>query len=334
MTPALPLRAALKRGALVTAANWPVVFVDFTLESLYKFAVGVPVIGGAFMVRVLLGSDVHTVFDEGLRSAADLVMGAFGSSPAALTAFLFAVAFVALGGALIMFPIKAGTLAILAAGERRAGDIERPPLRLDAIRRAHAYDLGAFVAAVQRFARRAVTLAVWLGLAYAAVGILWVGAVALSLQLAGDPRWAGAWPLIVLIATSAAIIAVTAINLACDLLRVIVVTDDCAVRVAARRLRTFFIADTRQVLGIFAIISILMLIALAIAVPLAASLTFVAWVPVVGLLAAPLQIVGWLIRGLVFQYMGLTALSAYQTQYRRFAEPDSRVAAPRLVQHA
>jgi hypothetical protein len=35
----------------------------------------------------------------------------------------------------------------------------------------------------------------------------------------------------------------------------------------------------------------------------------------------PLQAAAWLIRGLVFQYLGLLTLSAYQTQYRRLASP-------------
>ena len=48
MTTALPLRAALRRGALVTLANWPIVVIDFIVESLYKLALGVPIVGGAF----------------------------------------------------------------------------------------------------------------------------------------------------------------------------------------------------------------------------------------------------------------------------------------------
>jgi hypothetical protein len=49
----------------------------------------------------------------------------------------------------------------------------------------------------------------------------------------------------------------------------------------------------------------------------------VAWVPLAGLLFVPLQVAFWIVRGLLFEYMGLVTLSAYQTQYRRFAEPDS-----------
>ena len=32
----------------------------------------------------------------------------------------------------------------------------------------------------------------------------------------------------------------------------------------------------------------------------------------------PLQIAAWLLRGIVFQYLALTALGAYLTQYRHY----------------
>jgi hypothetical protein len=47
----------------------------------------------------------------------------------------------------------------------------------------------------------------------------------------------------------------------------------------------------------------------------------------------PLQIAAWLVRGFVFQYLALTALGAYLTQYRHYlggatltAVPDKRLA--------
>ena len=40
------------------------------------------------------------------------------------------------------------------------------------------------------------------------------------------------------------------------------------------------------------------------------------FVPIVGLAVFPLQVVAWLLRGVVFQYIGLTALCAYVRLYR------------------
>ena len=65
-----------------------------------------------------------------------------------------------------------------------------------------------------------------------------------------------------------------------------------------------------------------------------AGLTFVAWVPMAGLISVPLRAAAWLVQGLLFQYLALTAVSAYQTQYRRFATPATPFAASRLLEHA
>jgi hypothetical protein len=53
-----------------------------------------------------------------------------------------------------------------------------------------------------------------------------------------------------------------------------------------------------------------------------AGLGLIAWVPFVGLAVMPLQAAFWLARGLVFQFIDFTALTAYLAQYRRFAEQE------------
>ena len=110
MAAALPLRDALTRGALVSLANWPVVLIDFAIESLYKLALAVPVVGGAFMVAVLAGADVRALLGDGVRAGAELVLAALANAPLALASFVAAVLIVAIGGSLVMFLIKAGTL--------------------------------------------------------------------------------------------------------------------------------------------------------------------------------------------------------------------------------
>jgi hypothetical protein len=324
MASSLPLRAALKHGALIAAANWPVVLIEFVLESLYKFALVVPVIGGAFMVAVLLGEDLGMIFGQGVRAAADLVVGSLGTAPSALASFFGALALVAVGGSLVMYVVKGGTLSVLVASERVAGEIHRGPVHLDGLRRAYAYDLAAMVDRTRQFGRRSALLAAGLSLSYIAIGTGYIFALTMSFRVAAETTWTPAWPLLVLLATSTSVIGVTAVNLAFDLLRVIVITDDCRIRTAVGRLRAFLVADSRQVLGIFGVIGALVGLAMAVSVVTTAGLTFVAWVPFASLIAVPLQIAAWLIRGIVFQYVGLTALSAYQTQYRRFTEADSR----------
>ena len=257
MASTLPLRAALKHGALITAANWPVVLIEFAIESLFKFALAVPVIGGALMVAVLVGDDLGTIFGQGVRAAADLVIGSLATAPGALTSFFAAVGLVAFGGGIVMFIVKGGTLAVIVESEHAAGDLHRGPVHLDALRRAYVYDLATILDATRRFARRSGLLAAGLSLSYLIIGWGYITALGVSFRIAETTTWASAWPLLVLVATSTSVIAVTAINLAFDLLRVIVITDDCRIRTAVRRLRAFLVADARQVLGIFGVVGLL-----------------------------------------------------------------------------
>jgi hypothetical protein len=52
-----------------------------------------------------------------------------------------------------------------------------------------------------------------------------------------------------------------------------------------------------------------------------AGLGLVSFVPLVGLAVFPLQAAAWLVRGLVFQYLGLSALGAYISLYRPVDAP-------------
>jgi hypothetical protein len=316
----LPLGAALKRGALVSAANWPIVLIDFTLESFYKLSLTIPVLGGVLMVGAIAGTEVGGVVGEGLGAAADLVIGSLATAPVALMSFFAAMAIVALGGEAIMFALKIGTLTVLVEGERAAGDIHALPLRPESLGPAYAYSLASVYEGTRQFGRRALILALWLGGIYCAIGMLYLMLMVYGFSLAARLTWMPGWPLLVVAATLSGVIIVAAINLAYDLLRVIIVTDDCTVAVAVGRLQRFVVEDSRQVIGIFSVIAGVLVLATAASILAAAGLAFVAWVPVIGLVVVPLQAAAWIIRGLGFQYMELAALSAYQTQYRRFSE--------------
>src|SRR5256886_17502129 len=79
----------------------------------------------------------------------------------------------------------------------------------------------------------------------------------------------------------------------------------------------FVHAELRELAGIF-----LVVLALVIAATLASALAWsgvglIAFVPLVGLAVFPLQIAALLLRSLVFEYLGLTALGAYLTLYSR-----------------
>jgi hypothetical protein len=319
MALALPLRAALVRGALVTLGNWSVVLIEFAMESLYKIALVVPVVGGALMVTAIAGGSVRAIFAEGARTAAARIVAALLGAPIALTSFIAALAVAGVGGAMLMFVLKGGTLAVLVAGERKAPH-ERRGSRYALMTGSHAFDLPTLFAGIQKFSRRMRGLALCLSGAYALLGTAYVLALVAAFRLADQPGVGSVWPVAVAVATGAIVVGLAGVNVMFDVLRVIVVCDDCSVRAAASRLAQFLVHDARQVVGIFAVVTGLFALAAAAFLLLAAGLALVAWVPVVGIVVVPLQLAAWLIRGVLFQWMGLTALCAYQAQYRRFAQ--------------
>jgi hypothetical protein len=270
------------------------------------------------MVAILVGGSVRPIFEDGVRVAAGLILSALTGAPAAFASFVLALVLVGAGGSLLMFLVKAGTLSVVVSGERQAGAIERERLRFQTLGRASSYGIDQMVEGIRRFGRRMMALSLWLSTAYLTVGAGYIATLVAGYRLAERPAFASAWPLMVALATAAGIVALAVVNVVCDLVRVIVVCDDCSLRSAASRLGAFLVVDARQVVGIFAVVSGLFALTIAASLLLAAGLTLVAWVPVVGLIVVPLQAAAWLIRGLIFQFMALTALAAYQAQYRRF----------------
>jgi hypothetical protein len=323
----LSLPASLKRGAMLVTANWPVVVIDFASTSLYKLALSIPVFGGSLVVATLIDADVQSVIGAGVRATADLVVGSLSTAPVALAAFLLALGIVAVGGEAVLFIIKSATFSVIVTADRRSGDVHRMPVGSEALARASLYSIGMVLEGGTRFGRRAVTLALWLGVGYACIGALYIGAVSAGLD--PDSTWSAmpAWPLLVFAATAGSIVVIAVVNLAYDLLRVIVVTDDCSVRSAVGRLRRFVVEDARQVVGIFAVICGVQVVAALVSLLATAGLAIVGYVPLVSLVFVPLQAAAWVLRGVLFEALALSALASYQTQYRRFSEAPSGLTA-------
>jgi hypothetical protein len=322
-SPPLPLRAALKRGALVTAANWPVILIQFIVVSIARVALAVPIAGGAFMVAVLSNADVTSVFSDGLRAAIAIVIASLLDRPIALWSFVVALTTVAVGSGMISWLTQAGVMGTLAAGERLAGDIHRPPLRLEAMKRAGTFSIESFLAAITHFGRRFVLLGAWLYVAYAVLGTAALAVVAVASRLAARDGWSMVLPISAIAVTAIVLVAIAILQLVQALLQTIMTTDDCRLSVSVARLRSFLLLDSRQVLGIFGVMLALVLLATAAWVLATTGLALIAWVPLVGLVVVPLQLAAWLVRGVVFHYMELSAWSAYQGQYRRYAEPEA-----------
>jgi ABC-type nickel/cobalt efflux system permease component RcnA len=104
------------------------------------------------------------------------------------------------------------------------------------------------------------------------------------------------------------------------LFQIVIATDDVSVREAAPRLARLLRVEYRSVALIFGATLGLVVLATMASILATTALGLIAFVPLVGLAALPLQLVAWLLRGLVFEFVGLTALAACVRVYRGMRE--------------
>jgi hypothetical protein len=312
------LKATLKRGALVAAANWPLVAVQFVAESTLKLLLAVPVVGGIFLVVLLLGGNADEILAGDVRDIVAAVFGAMRQNVPALVAFSMAFGVVVLGGCALTFVVKAGTVSLLAVAEARAGSIERPPVRLPAIRRANVVAIEPFLDGCSRLGRRYLRLGGCLLAVYAVTAVTYLGFVVGGLSLVGNAGVLLGWTVAAALASSVLIVWVTLVNFFYLLTQMVMAVEDVGVRSAMRGAFLFVRGTLREIAGVFGVVLVLAVIATIASIVATAGLGLINLIPLLGLAVLPLQIAAWLVRGFVFQYLALTALCAYLTQYRHY----------------
>jgi hypothetical protein len=332
MTHPLPLKAALKRGALIAAANWPLVAIQFIAEATLKLLLAVPVIGGLFLVVLLLGGELEDLLAGDLRDIVAAVFASLRANPVAFAAFALAFLLVLLGGSALTFIVKAGTVALLADAEATAGPIERPPLRLEALRRANRVHIEPFLDNCKRCWRRYLRLGGCLLIAYMLTAAAYLAFIVGGYALAENTPVLLGWTIVAALASSALVVWITLINLVYLLIQMVIAVEDVSVRNAAQRVIAFIKAALREIAAIFGVVLVLVALATVASVLATAGLGLIAFVPLVGLAVVPLQVAAWLLRGFVFQYLALTALGGYLAQYRLYARGDGTVRNFRVAQ--
>ena len=332
MAPTPGLQAALKRGALVAAANWPLVLVQFVAESSLKLMLAVPVVGGAFLVALLLDANLTDLLGGDARDIVTSIVAALTQRPAALAAFLAASGIVMIGGSLATFVVKGGTVALLAEAERIAGPIERPPLRLAMLRRASVVAIDPFVAGCARLWRRYVRLGLGLLVIYALTGAAYVGLIFGGYAFAANPAILLGWTAAAAVASSVLIVWITLVNFFYLMAQMVVAIEDVSVRTGVRLAVAFVWGHLREVAAVFGVVLVLVVVATAASVLATAGLGLIAFVPLVGLAVLPLQLAAWLIRGMVFEYLALAGLGAYLSHYRWYHSAQDGAGPPAAVQ--
>ena len=310
------LKYALKRGALIAAANWPVIVVQEVADSLFKLLVAVPLIGGVFLVALVLGAEPVTLMSLGWRDLIATIVASLMSRPLVLTAFLAAFGVVVVGGSLFVFLIKGGTVSVLVRGDRAAGPVERPPLHFSTVMTASAFSLEAFEAGARSLFPRYARLGGMLMTMYLVSGGGYLAAVMAS-RNAGD-----SWGITALI-TAVFVAWITILNFLYLLTQIVIAAEDCGIAVATRRVAYFLRHARGPVFSVFLVVLAIVVFATGASLIATAALGLISFVPLLGLTVLPLQLGAWLFRGLVFQYVGLSSVVAYLKLYRSLFPPAS-----------
>jgi len=313
-------RASLKRGALLTAANWPIVIIQFVADTIFKILVAIPVVGGALLAALLLGADLEQLLGGDWRDLLGAIAGALLSQPLALAAFVFALTIVVLAGSVLMFLIKGGVVSTLVESEALAGPLEQPPLRLAAFWRASHVSIERFIDGCARLFPRYLRLGLGLLLVYLASGALYLATIIGAYRVTDNGRFFIEGTMIAAAGSTALILWITVVNLFYLLTQMVMAVEDCPLVPAMRRGIRFVLARPLDIAIVFGLVLILVVVATAGSMVAAAGLGLISFVPLVGLAVLPLQVAAWLVRGVVFQYLGLTALGAYISLYRPLAE--------------
>jgi len=316
MTHTPGLKAALKRGALIAAANWPLVIVQFVAESSLKLMLAVPIVGGAFLVALLLDTSLSELLRGDAREIVTSIVAALMQSPVALAAFAASGLLVLVGGSMVTWIVKAGTIALLADAERIAGPVERPPLRLETLRRASVVAIEPFIEGSRRLWRRYVRIGLGLFVVYALTAAAYLAFVLGGYALAENSAVLLGWTALAAIASSVLIVWITLVNFFYLITQMVVAIEDVSVRKGVGLALTFVWGHLREVAAVFGVVLVMVVVATAASILATAGLGLIAFVPLAGLAVLPLQLAAWLLRGIVFEYLGLAALGAYLSHYR------------------
>jgi hypothetical protein len=161
-----------------------------------------------------------------------------------------------------------------------------------------------------------VRLGLCLLLAYALTASVYLGLMVSGFRLADNIGLLLSWTVGAALGSSALIVWISLVNLFYLLTQMVIAVDDVGVRTAAGRVFGFVRRRLPEIAGVFGVVLLLVGIATVGSILATAGHGFIAIVPFVGIAMIPLQVAGWLLRGFVFQYVALTALSAYLTYYR------------------
>ena len=317
------LKMALKRGALVAAANWPVALIQAAADALFKVLVAAPLVGGIILTTLVIGADIDERAPD-WRILLTQVVSSLLQHRFMLIAFVLAVSLVVIGGSLFVFLVKSGTMGVLVRGESQAPAIEDDPLQVKSLALASSFSIELFVDSARTLFRRYAHLGIALMAVYLISAMAFIGILLWEIPV-GDSF--GYTTLV----TVVFVLWITLVNLVYVLIQIVIAADDCGVASAARRVAVFVRQEKQVLAGIFVVILTMIALATAASVIAFTGLGLILLLPFVWLAAIPLQLAAFLLRALVFQYIDMTSIAAYLKLYRTHSNrlaPDGLSGAP------
>jgi hypothetical protein len=216
-----------------------------------------------------------------------------------------------------MFLVKGGTVAVLLAAEEQSGAIEEEPVGLEMLRESAGFTLTRFTEGCRTLFRRYLVLGLVLMAAYALSAGTYLAFVVYGFRTLEGRALLVGWTFIAAVGGILLGVWITAVNLGYLLLQIAMAVDGSSLSKAARNVLRFVRAEPRRLGGVFIVVFAMIVGATLVSALAWSGVALVAFVPLVGLIVIPLQIAGFLLRGLLFEYIGLTGLSAYLALYRR-----------------
>lgn len=327
----MDLKHLLKRGALLVAANWQTVAIQFVAQTTFHVLLAVPIIGAAILVAVLLGTDLADLLQQSMREMFSTIASALMSEPLALIAFITAFTLVLLGGSALMFVVKGGTVTVLLEANATTGAIEREPLAFETIRTASRFTLQRFSDGCMRLLRPYLLLGLVLIAVYMISVAAYLAFVVYGYQVAQGRILVIGWTFIAALAAAILVGWITLTNLFYLLMQIAMAAEGVGLVAGARAVTRFIRAEFRDLAFVFVVVFALVAAAMLVSALAWSGVGLIAFVPLVGLAVFPLQIAALIVRGLVFEYLGLTALGAYVTLYQGHVSRRAEAARPSPV---
>ena len=285
----------MKRGGLVAAANWPIVFIQASADALLKLVIAVPFSAAQLrvLVALIVGAEPGALLGLDVRDLAATILALLLARPLALTSFAAAMAVAVVGASVFIFLLKGDAGELLVRAERDAGAVEEPPLQFSVVATGAAFTVERFIEGCRELFPRFLRLGFVLMAAYALSGL---GLVMIAFGREGPTdgscRWRGDRVLRRLDHGDQSAVSVAQIVMAAE--------DAASVWPFAARGRirppraSTLAAVCLATLGLVRLATFASLVA-------ATALGLIGFVPFVGLAVLPLQLLALVLRSLVLQ---------------------------------